>query len=241
MLSRLRAPALTFAALIGAAALFANFGHAHLEGRAAVPVGSVTDVDGNVYPLVRIGRQEWLGAELRTTRLRDGGPVPGVFAYGGDEAQVATWGRLYTFEATQQGDRLCPEGLRMPMDEDWAALEATLGMSEAARGEMGWRPAEGAVGLKAIDAGWPWEQERAGRLNATGFGARPAGVRSAEGAFVGRGSYANWWSSTPATQDGRAFNRSLVFGAMHPGRSRIYRNIIDARWAFSVRCMRDLP
>lgn len=241
MLKRLRAPLLTFAAILSLAASFATFGHSRAVGPPGVVVGEARDLDGNVYPLVRIGRQEWFGAELRTTRLRDGGPVPGVYAYEGDEAAVEAYGRLYTFEATQQGDRLCPEGLRMPMDEDWAALEATLGMSEAARIEMGWRAGEGLVGLKAWDSIWPWEGARAARVNATGFGAKPAGVRGPDGLFLGRGSYANWWSSTPATQDGRAFNRSLVWSPLHPGRSRSFRNIIDVRWAFSVRCMRDLP
>ena len=238
MPARLRRPLALIFVLLAALALVAGFGHTRVEGAPAARAVVVADLDGNVYPLVRIGQQEWLGENLRTTRLTDGAPVPGLFTYDSDERAVLEHGRLYTWDATQRG--LCPEGLRVPSDADWDALERALGMEDSTRATTGWRrTGDEAVQLKAWDEVWRWERDRAARLDSSGFGARASGVRSPDGRWVGRGTYADWWSSTVATIDGRAFNRSLVWMPLHPGRSKVFRNIIDARWAFSIRCVRE--
>ncbi|MBK9628154.1 MAG: fibrobacter succinogenes major paralogous domain-containing protein [Flavobacteriales bacterium] len=39
---------------------------------------AVTDIDGNVYPVVSIGGQCWMAENLRTTRYRDGAEIPNV-------------------------------------------------------------------------------------------------------------------------------------------------------------------
>ena len=45
----------------------------------------------------------------------------------GDEKNVATYGRLYTFYAAIKG--ICPEGWHAADDLDWAIMEMALGMS----------------------------------------------------------------------------------------------------------------
>ena len=38
--------------------------------------GSMTDQDGNVYKTITIGSQTWMAEHLRTTRYRNGEPIP---------------------------------------------------------------------------------------------------------------------------------------------------------------------
>ena len=53
------------------------------------PMGSVMDIDGNVYSTVVIGNQEWTVTNLRTTHYFDGTAIPNI-------TDSATWAGLTT-------------------------------------------------------------------------------------------------------------------------------------------------
>jgi uncharacterized protein (TIGR02145 family) len=40
--------------------------------------GSLTDIDGNIYPTVKIGNMVWLAANWKCTRFNDGSPIPNI-------------------------------------------------------------------------------------------------------------------------------------------------------------------
>ncbi|MHB8838370.1 MAG: CE1 family esterase [Gemmatimonadaceae bacterium] len=67
---------------------------------------TVQDIDGNTYPTVVVGRQVWLGANLRTTRAPSGAPLITHFP-NNDSSTVPIFGRLYAWEAAQAA---CPRG-----------------------------------------------------------------------------------------------------------------------------------
>jgi len=111
--------------------------------------GLVIDIDGNVYPTVIIGDQEWMAVNLRVKNFNNGNPIAGPFA--GDDwvAQstnakvpaytiynhahssapglespqevVEAYGKMYNWHAVETGN-LCPHGWRVPDTTDWNQL-----------------------------------------------------------------------------------------------------------------------
>jgi uncharacterized protein (TIGR02145 family) len=56
---------------------------------------TVTDIDGNNYNTVQIGSQVWMSENLKTSRYRNGGPIP--YVVGNSDWQALTTGAWYIF------------------------------------------------------------------------------------------------------------------------------------------------
>lgn len=161
-----------------------------------MPTGSVTDVEGNVYPTIVIGKQEWMVTNLATATYDDGTPIPNVTdaaAWGNlatdayawldnDVANKAPYGAYYNWNAVDTG-KLCPTGWSVPSEDDWGALVDFLG------GELV------AGGLMKEPGTVHWQAPNKGATNLSGFTALPAGERDLTGAFTVQGQYAEWWTS----------------------------------------------
>lgn len=109
--------------------------------------GTMQDKEGNVYQWVRIDTLDWMAENLRCgTRWYNQGTASNPkFSYGDVatcERQFEVFGNYYSYrEALAQ----CPEGWRLPTDEDWKCLERACGMSAAEADKTGWR--KGAANL----------------------------------------------------------------------------------------------
>ena len=90
---------------------------------------TVTDVDGNVYPTVKIGNQIWMAENLKVTHFRNGDPIPNHTddaewdtpnsawcAYDNETSNVEIYGRLYNWFAVNDSRGLAPEGWHVPTD-----------------------------------------------------------------------------------------------------------------------------
>ena len=208
---------------------------------------TVTDYDGNVYHIVKIGDQEWLLENLKVTHFRNGDAIP-------QETDNATWadlttaaycmydnsttygqayGYLYNWYAVSDTRGLAPEGWHIPSDEEWKELEMALGMSQAEADAVGWRGTDQGGQLK--EAGTThWANPNTAATNTSGFTALGGGRRSGStGYFTSIGNYAFFWTSTEYDAD-NTWTRWLAHDT-----SQIDRTGYPLKGGYTVRCVRD--
>ena len=194
------------------------------------------DIDGNIYTTVKIGTQTWMAENLKTTKYRNGDPIgttnPATldisaeitpkyqWAYAGNESNVSTYGRLYTWYAATDSRGLCPIGWHLPTDSEWTTLTNYLG-------------GESVAGSKLKEAGTShFISPNTGATNSSGFTALPGGYRYVNTFFtIG---YANGWWSSPEGSTDSAWIR--LIGNDNSSVGRYYYNKMSG---FSVRCLRD--
>ncbi|HSY39235.1 MAG TPA: fibrobacter succinogenes major paralogous domain-containing protein, partial [Polyangia bacterium] len=163
--------------------------------QAPPPLGSATDIDGNSYATVVIGKQEWMASNLKATRYNDGTPIPitedaftwanlstGSYSwYDDDITNKDVYGALYNWyviqylELRSRIDDICPTNFYLPSRGVWEALVDELGGSMVASGAL-------------KEAGTShWDPPNTGATNQSGFTALPAGNRDDTGSFVAKG------------------------------------------------------
>ncbi len=197
--------------------------------------GTVADIDGNTYQTVKIGDQWWMAENLKVTHCRNGDAIPNVtdnrgwgnYAigaycnYDNYASNVATYGRLYNWDAVTDSRQIAPEGWHMPSDEEWQTLVDYLGGSSIAGGKM-----------KETGTSH-WISPNSGATNESGFSASPGGYRSNYGNYYYMGTYAYFWSST------KSYGTIALTWILHYDYSGVERSGFDKHWGFSVRCVRD--
>ena len=135
---------------------------------------SVTDIEGNIYPVVQIGNQCWIAANLNTGTYNDGTAIPNLTGqidwnnattgawcyYNNDPANAYRYGKLYNFYVTETG-KLCLSGWRVPTLEDFERLRSNFDKNTvyvyALKSTDLWTlPNDGndATGLTLVPNGW---------------------------------------------------------------------------------------
>lgn len=194
--------------------------------------GSVTDIDGNVYPVATIGSQKWMAENLKTTLYRNWEPLSypgedneawstnftGAYAWNNNDISFkVTHGAFYNWYSVSTG-RLCPTGWHVPSDEDWATLVDFVGGDIIA-----------ASKLKATSG---WISVGSGTDN-YGFSAIPGGNRSSSGTFRYFGQSGYWWSSTDD------FSSNALYRSMYYNSNTFYSYSGGKGNGLSVRCLKD--
>ncbi len=201
--------------------------------------GTVADIDGNVYATIMIGTQIWMAENLRTTRYRNADVLPGnltntqwsaatsgAYAYpNNDIAWNEVYGKLYNWYAIADTNGLCPEGWRIPEDEDWADLLTYLEGNLVAGGKL--------KSTRTVPDPHPrWDSPNTEATNESGFSGYPPGDRFTSGLFYNFGKIGTFWSSTQANT-ANAWSRGLSYAS-----AGVTRNSNDKRYGFSVRCLK---
>jgi uncharacterized protein (TIGR02145 family) len=207
--------------------------------------GTVTDIEGNVYPTIKIGDQWWMAENLGVKKYRDGTSivdgqdslnwVQGPGAYCLFENNTASPGLLYNWAAVTNTSNLAPAGWHIPSDEEWKTLERTLGMSSADADNVGWRGVDEGGKLKiASPNGWTLYDD-VWSTNESGFTALAGSCRLFNATFGSPGlqSTGFWWSATERLAD-TGWYRYLDYKS-----SNIFRSHANKNYGFSVRCVKD--
>lgn len=208
---------------------------------------NVKDINGNVYKTIVIGNYEWMAENLRVTRYNTGEKIQeiednaiwnscksGAYCwYNNIDSNKFYYGALYNWYAVNNGN-LCPDGWRVPSDEEWKYLESFVDTKYKANNpEWNGLMSRGSdVGLK-LKAKIGWNSEGGGTDNYN-FSALPYGERSSNtGNFHHLGNNGFWWSSTEKDAS-NAWYRCLAFFD-----EKIIRNTHPKAMGFSVRCVKE--
>jgi uncharacterized protein (TIGR02145 family) len=166
--------------------------------------------DGQKYPYKTIGTQVWMTKNLNYA-------APGSRCYDNNEANCATYGRLYDWNTART---VAPPGWHLPSDAEWTTLTNFLGGELEAGGKM-----------KSTSS--LWVSPNLGATNSSGWTGLPGGFHIYNGPFIGVGSDGCWWSSTEFDTY-NAWYRPLYSGFGFASRYYDGKTL-----GFSVRCLRD--
>jgi len=209
--------------------------------------GTVTDIEGNEYKTTIIGDYVWMAENLRTTTYNDGSAIPNVTEngqwkdlqtgayswYNNDESNAKPYGAIYNWHTVETG-KLCPDGWRVPTDEEWKNLEGTVD-SQYPVGSDEWDE-DGSRGNDAgtmlkDSSGW---RDGANGKNAFGFSALPGGFRQDSVGFQEIERLGGWWTSTESTEA----NDQSLYRRLNRG-SDISRGNTYKQNGYSIRCIKN--
>ena len=205
--------------------------NATLIGNSCGNLTSITDNEGNIYPVVSIGNQCWTATNLRATTFADGSLIPYI-ADSAAWAQVSApalcfrdnsslnsdlYGNLYNLYAATDSRNLCPTGWHVPSDPELTVLIDYLGGETVAGGKM-----------KSVTG---WNTPNVGATNESGFTALPGGSRVWVGNFPpSANNIGYWWTSSPL---------GSVWTLMYND-DNVYRGASESsNGGLSIRCVKD--
>lgn len=216
---------------------------------------TVTDIDGNVYHSVTIGKQTWMTENLKTTKYRNGDLIGTTsylymdltystnpeyqWAYNGTESYVPIYGRLYTWYAATDSRNIAPVGWHVATNAEWTLLMNYL----IENGYNYDKTTKDNKIAKALSSNSLWNSTTITGApgndptsnNSSGLTMVPNGYRGFDGMFYNMGIGSNTWTATE-------YSSTLAYS---PGcgytTAALGVNNQNKNYGFSVRCVKDIP
>lgn len=189
-----------------------------------IEYGILTDSrDKREYKTVQIGEMTWMAQNLNY-KYKDNDVS---FCYDGREDYCDIVGRLYTWDAVQYSENICPKGWHVPSREEFIQLLTDVGgtvwnsgdtIAPALKSKIGWRVIEGHDGKETDEFG---------------FSAIAAGQRPEPGVPHHIGGLGTFRSSTEYG-DSSAFVLDL-----NTAGDWAFVDLGPKTYAFSIRCVKD--
>ncbi len=201
---------------------------------------NITDIEGNSYKTVYIGKQLWMAENLKVSKYNDATVIPNVTdetqwsnlttgawsIFDNDTLNNVKYGKLYNWyviiPSTKENKNVCPTGWHVPSIKDWNVLIDYLGGDSVAGGKM---KEEG-------NTNWLYKPNK-DASNSSLFTALPGGFRFRSGSYAFNGFNGGWWSSTEYfLNDARVLD-------LYGDNGKAYINHHNKGDAFSIRCLKD--
>ena len=183
--------------------------------------GIITDTRNDTrieYKTIEIGgqagKQIWMAENLNFDM---GNNLSACF--NDDSEKCAEYGRLYSAEALQQ--YICPEGYRMPTEDDFNALKKFASMGHSA---------DFALALKSCN---DWPDDDFDWCNATGFSAFPVGYFETDWTAEKEG--VRYWTSSKNSSNGTVYYDVTKGRDTFIDRGTNFERLIK----YSVRCIKE--
>jgi uncharacterized protein (TIGR02145 family) len=214
---------------------------------------TITDSDGNTYPVVAIGNQCWTQTNLRTTHYSNSDEIPNVVDfdlwdwlhftpawayYNNNPTYNDVYGKLYNWYAVSDSRNVCPVGWHVPSHTDWIELIDLLDTNATGDifDESGliYSLAGGSMKATGIieDGTGLWESPNGDATNLSGFSALPGGFITNSGSDP-MGEQGVFWSSS-VYDETRANSMELNFVTGH-----VIATPSGFENGFSIRCLKD--
>jgi uncharacterized protein (TIGR02145 family) len=176
--------------------------------------------DGQTYKTVTINGQTWMAQNLNFE------PPSGISGcYDDKNVNCYSYGRLYDWETAKQ---VCPDGWKLPDDEDWKKLVETACGEDFAgstlKSKRTWKNHYGEPFGNGTDN--------------FGFSALPGGLRDGGDYFEDIGISGYWWIAKPT--DTLSYNSGNLHMVSYYNYISVYSASRIRSW-FSVRCVADTP
>jgi len=210
----------------------------HNQDKLLQSFSNVIDIDGNIYKTVKIGTQIWMSENLKTSRYRNGDPIPIVTDnttwsgltngarcwYDNDSTLYEySYGNLYNWYAASDNRNICPTGWHVPSDNEWTIMIDYLGGLSVAGGKM------------KVKGTTYWNSPNLGATNETGFTSLPGGYRKGwDGVYVDIKNSGYFWSSSEIDP---FFNWNCYIN--YNSNSILRFSVVNSRDGFSIRCIKD--
>lgn len=229
-----------------------------LPGLNGLHAQTITDIDGNIYNVVTIGKQIWMKENLNVSHYNDATNIPlvtdsatwvnlnspGMCWHDNDKATYTAnkFGALYNWYVVGTG-KLCPAGWHVSTNEEWITLIRYLG--EDAAGKLkdtgtAWQTSyddeseEAYESEKNDEPGEEFETAETTEVlkvtNESGFSALPGGYRDMDNSENNNGENGDWWCS-----------EARYCNSMQYDHNNVRRNdgYSGENLGASVRCVRD--
>jgi uncharacterized protein (TIGR02145 family) len=194
--------------------------------------GELTDIDGNKYVSVKIGNQVWMAENLKVSRFSNGTIIPNLpnnsqwekttspsWSYqNNNELNNALHGKLYNWYVANDSRNCCPDGWRIPDENDFNILINSLGGVSVAGGKL------------KQSGNSTWLPPNAGATNSTGFSALPSAYRYDFGSFDDFGHGGGYWVK----------DNSVKWFFMRNDNTKFEKTVSGTkRTGLSIRCIKN--